>query len=153
MPFINKHQSWGHFFIAEDTQHTSSIMKLSITIFSKNSSSVKSSNLSRLSETAGSFLHRHIPCHSYKYLLSLLNYLLRAIHLPTESDGICNVMSQHCNQRRGKKLYCKNMTTAVKENRLLLFCKYHIHCSGNHADKERIKCHRHSLADYVCLTI
>lgn len=80
-------------------------------------------------------------------------YCTLYFHLPAKSGGVCNVMSQRCNPKRGKKSYCKNMTTPTKENRLLLLCKYLSHCSGKHADKKGIKCHKHPLADYVCLTI
>lgn len=80
-------------------------------------------------------------------------YCMLYFHLPTKSGGVCNVMSQRCNPKRGKKSYCKNMTTPTKENRLLLHCKYLIHRSGKHADKKRIKCHWRPLADYVSLTI
>ena len=80
-------------------------------------------------------------------------YCTLYFHLPAKTGDVCNVMSQSCNPKWRKKSYCKNMTTPTKENRLLLLCNCLIHCSGKHADKKWIKCHRRPLADCVFLNI
>lgn len=124
-------------------------VELPIAAFFRTSSSMRSLNLSSLSEGSGSFLHGCIPCQGYQYpshSWTIFHTLYFDFPL---SAGVSIVMSQHCNSKQGRVLLFKNTTKANTREQTFPPWKYLIHHSDKHADKKGVKCHRHPLADYV----